>query len=86
MTIRAYYYYSLFARYVHTLTEHGPELRGLCPFHEDSNPSFTANKTTGLWLWSAGKRLPVREARRGGGGNGERTPAAHNCSNLRLPR
>jgi RecA-family ATPase len=42
-------YYSLFVRYIRGLTEHGQELRGLCPFHDDHNPSFTANRENGLW-------------------------------------
>jgi hypothetical protein len=43
-------HYDLFVRSVHTLTEHPHgELRGLCPFHEDHTPSFTANRETGLW-------------------------------------
>lgn len=42
-------YFDLFTRHVVALTEHGPELRGLCPFHEDKNPSWTGNRHTGLW-------------------------------------
>lgn len=42
-------YFDLFARHVVALTEHGPELRGLCPFHEDQNPSWTGSRVTGLW-------------------------------------
>jgi hypothetical protein len=34
-------YYDLFARSVRNLTEHGPELRGQCPFHEELVASFT---------------------------------------------
>lgn len=43
-------HYDLFARYVHSLTEHPhAELRGLCPFHDDHSPSWSGNRSTGLW-------------------------------------
>lgn len=42
-------YFDLFVRHVANLSEHGAELRGLCPFHEDQNPSWTGNRHTGLW-------------------------------------
>ena len=32
----------------------GDEYSGLCPFHEDTQPSFSANITNGLWKCQAG--------------------------------
>ena len=31
----------------------GDELTGLCPFHDDKNPSFSANLKTGQWFCHA---------------------------------
>lgn len=31
------------------LTIHGKQLKALCPFHNDHNPSFSADTETGLW-------------------------------------
>ena len=32
----------------------GQQLTGHCPFHDDANPSFSANKLEGLWHCYAG--------------------------------
>jgi DNA primase len=40
---------SLFGAYVNKLSVHGNEFRGCCPFHEDHSPSWSGNRTTGLW-------------------------------------
>lgn len=32
-----------------TLTGHGAELKGRCPFHEDATPSLSVNREKGLW-------------------------------------
>src|SRR5712692_6941336 len=48
-TVSDHNFYSLFVRHVHSLTEHGSELRGLCPFHDDHTPSWTGNRHTGQW-------------------------------------
>ncbi len=42
-------YFPLFSRHIQKLSEHGPELRGLCPFHDDHNPSWSGNRVSGLW-------------------------------------
>ncbi len=42
-------YFSLFSRHVQKLTAHGDEVRGLCPFHDDHNPSWSGNRRSGLW-------------------------------------
>jgi putative DNA primase/helicase len=42
-------YFSLFAAHINSLSAHGGELRGCCPFHEDKSPSWTGNRITGLW-------------------------------------
>ena len=42
-------YSSLFAAHINNLSEHGTEMRGCCPFHEDTTPSWTGNRLTGLW-------------------------------------
>jgi len=43
-------HYDLFSRHVQNLTEHqGGELRGLCPLHDDHEPSWSGNRHTGLW-------------------------------------
>lgn len=42
-------YFSLFNTHIDKLSEHGDEIRGCCPFHEDHNPSWSGNRITGLW-------------------------------------
>lgn len=43
-------YSTLFLQHIASLTERsGGELSGLCPFHDDENPSWTGNRHTGLW-------------------------------------
>ena len=42
-------YFSLFAAHINHLSEHGDEVGGCCPFHEDLNPSWSGNRLTGLW-------------------------------------
>lgn len=37
-------------RYVHRLTIRGPRATGLCPFHQERNPSFSANTERGVFL------------------------------------
>lgn len=32
-----------------TLTGHGAEMKGRCPFHEDATPSLSVNQAKGLW-------------------------------------
>ncbi len=50
MTMNNDDYFSLFSRHMQKCTEYAnDELRGNCPFHDDRNPSFTANRKTGLW-------------------------------------
>lgn len=39
----------LLQRYVHKLTIRGPRATGLCPFHEERNPSFSAHIEGGMW-------------------------------------
>jgi putative DNA primase/helicase len=34
--------------------EYGNEIQALCPFHQDRNPSFTANIKSGMWICHAG--------------------------------
>jgi hypothetical protein len=36
-----------------SLRRHGKELRGLCPFHKDRNPSFSVNPDKGRWYCHA---------------------------------
>ncbi|MBN2258837.1 MAG: hypothetical protein JW704_13655, partial [Anaerolineaceae bacterium] len=33
------------------LKPHGADLIGLCPFHEDHNPSLVLSFKDGVWLW-----------------------------------
>ena len=40
---------NLFTRYVTNITGHGPQKTGLCPFHDDHNPSLSINFDTGVW-------------------------------------
>lgn len=41
---------SFYEQYVTDLRRgYGDEMQGLCPFHEDSRPSFSVNVATGLW-------------------------------------
>jgi hypothetical protein len=42
-------YLSLFSRHVQKLTGHGPQVKGVCPFHDDHNPSWVGNCVTGVW-------------------------------------
>ena len=35
------------------LERHGTDLRGLCPFHEDHNPSLVITPSKNLWLCGA---------------------------------
>jgi hypothetical protein len=43
-------YSDLFSRHLQKCTKFSnDELRAICPFHDDENPSFTANKISGLW-------------------------------------
>lgn len=39
----------LYAKYIRNMTVNGDELKGQCPLHPDSDPSFTANIKTGLF-------------------------------------
>jgi len=41
-------YYKDIAK-LHIVSETTTEMRGHCPFHSDGEPSFSANKETGLW-------------------------------------
>jgi hypothetical protein len=47
-------YFDLFKPYVSKLVRSGDEARGLCPFHDDNNPSFSVNRKTGLWVCFSG--------------------------------
>jgi 5S rRNA maturation endonuclease (ribonuclease M5) len=49
-------YSSFYRSFIPTLREHGgnKEATGLCPFHDDHNPSFSVNVETGLWKCFAG--------------------------------
>ncbi len=39
-----------------SLTQRGKDWKGLCPFHQDRNPSFTVNRQTGRYkCWSCGE-------------------------------
>ena len=40
---------SLFEQHIKNSQKSGNELKGLCPFHEDSKQSFSVNLDTGLW-------------------------------------
>ncbi len=40
---------SLLERHVHRLTIRGNKATGLCPFHDDRTPSFTANLEKNIW-------------------------------------
>ena len=43
-------YQPFFQKYLKELeTLSGDEYRAICPFHEDTNPSFTFNNRTGKW-------------------------------------
>jgi len=43
-------YHELFSSHVRNLREHpGGELKGICPFHDDHNPSWSGNSQTGVW-------------------------------------
>ena len=43
-------YFILFSPYVEKLTRHAEQATGLCPFHDDHNPSFSLNVRTGQWI------------------------------------
>ena len=43
-------YFDLFSPHVERLTRSGEWARGLCPFHDDHNPSFSLNVHTGRWV------------------------------------
>jgi AAA domain/CHC2 zinc finger len=43
-------YYDLFKPHVHKLVRNGKWTRGLCPFHDDHNPSFSLNVQSGRWV------------------------------------
>lgn len=44
-------YWEFFVQHVSqlVLSDNGSEARGLCPFHDDKDPSFSVNVETGLW-------------------------------------
>jgi putative DNA primase/helicase len=44
----------LFNSYVMIIKGRGVQKTGLCPFHEDTNESFSFNEDTGLWICFAG--------------------------------
>lgn len=41
---------AFYGSYLKKVTIRGNELKALCPFHEDKDPSFAANLMTGLWM------------------------------------
>lgn len=43
-----------FETFLSVRIERGDEIRALCPFHDDRNPSFSANTSSGLWICHAG--------------------------------
>lgn len=43
-----------FAHFLNVKHHNGKELHAHCPFHEDRNPSFSANALKGLWVCHAG--------------------------------
>lgn len=43
-------YYDLFKPHVKHLERSGENARGLCPFHDDTHPSFSVNVHTGRWI------------------------------------
>lgn len=43
-------YFALFSPHVDKLTRRGEQASGLCPFHDDHNPSFSLNVRTGQWI------------------------------------
>lgn len=43
-------YYDLFRPHVQELMKKGKWARGLCPFHDDKNPSFSLNVESGRWV------------------------------------
>jgi hypothetical protein len=48
--IRTQDYYDLFQPHIKSLMRNGEWAKGLCPFHDDSNPSFSVNVRTGRWV------------------------------------
>ena len=43
-------YFVLFSPHVEKLARQGEQAIGLCPFHDDHNPSFSLNVRTGQWI------------------------------------
>jgi len=43
-------FFDLFKPHVEKLTRSGEQATGLCPFHDDHNPSFSLNVRSGLWV------------------------------------
>lgn len=43
-----------FSSFVSVRNVEGDEIRAQCPFHEDRNPSFSANTKSGLWICHRG--------------------------------
>jgi len=43
-------YFDLFGPHVEKLNRRGDQAIGLCPFHDDHNPSFSLNVRTGQWI------------------------------------
>jgi hypothetical protein len=43
-------YFVLFSPHVEKLIRQGEQAIGLCPFHDDHNPSFSLNVRTGQWI------------------------------------
>ena len=47
-------YLEIYRTYVKNIKVQGDQANGLCPFHEDKNPSFSFNIETGNWKCFAG--------------------------------
>ena len=43
------YFEDLFRKHVQEVSISGEQLSGICPFHDDKNPSFSANIKNGMW-------------------------------------
>ena len=47
-------YTDFYRNHVKNIKVHGQQAKGLCPFHEDKNPSFSFNVEDGKWKCFAG--------------------------------
>ena len=47
-------YTEFYRNHVRNIKVHGQQAKGLCPFHEDKNPSFSFNIEDGKWKCFAG--------------------------------